>query len=103
MVLEILHYKKEIKPQNVHPSGLQCCVYGSIAAIGQKIPLVNAITGLGYIFTSITWRTRLLRRSMVLLLPWLLNTRQSLVLVQNPHDPAVLETLGIEPQPIVLI
>jgi len=102
-VLALRRVKNEIKPQIVHHSGLQCCVYGSIAAIGQKIPLVNAITGLGYIFTSITWRTRLLRRSMVLLLPWLLNTRQSLVLVQNPDDQAVLETLGIEHQRIVLI
>jgi hypothetical protein len=65
--------KNEIKPEIVHHSGLQCCVYGSIAAIAQKIPLVNAITGLGYIFTSTTWRTRLLRHSIVLLLPWLLN------------------------------
>ena len=102
-VLALRRVKNEIKPQIVHHSGLQCCVYGSIAAIGQKIPLVNAITGLGYIFTSITWRTRLLRRSMVLLLPWLLNTRQSLVLVQNPDDRAVLETLGIEQKRIVLI
>lgn len=102
-MLALRRVKNEIKPQIVHHSGLQCCVYGSIAAIGQRIPLVNAITGLGYIFTSITWRTRLLRRSMVLLLPWLLNTRQSLVLVQNPDDRAVLETLGIEPKRIVLI
>lgn len=102
-VLALRRVKNEIKPQIVHHAGLQCCVYGSIAAIGQKIPLVNAITGLGYIFTSITWRTRLLRRSMVLLLPWLLNTRQSLVLVQNPDDQAVLETLGIEHKRIVLI
>lgn len=102
-VLALRRVKNEIKPQIVHHSGLQCCVYGSIAAIGQRIPLVNAITGLGYIFTSITWRTRLLRRSMVLLLPWLLNTRQSLVLVQNPDDQAVLETLGIERKRIVLI
>lgn len=102
-VLALRRVKNKIKPDIVHHSGLQCCVYGSIAAIGQKIPLVNAITGLGYIFTSITWRTQLLRKSMVLLLPWLLNTRQSLVLVQNPDDQTVLETLGIERKRIVLI
>ncbi len=102
-VLALRRVRNAIKPQIVHHSGLQCCVYGSIAAIGQKIPLVNAITGLGYIFTSITWRTRLLRRGMVLLLPWLLNTRQSLVLVQNPDDQAVLETLGIQHKRIVMI
>ena len=49
--------ENKIKPQIVHHSGLQCCVYGSIAALGKKFSQVNAITGLGYIFTSITWRT----------------------------------------------
>ena len=40
---------------------------------------------------------------MVLLLPWLLNSRHSLVLVQNPDDRTVLETLGIERKRIFLI
>src|SRR5258708_25830560 len=102
-VLSLRRVKNKIRPDIVHHSGLQCCVYGSIAAIGQKIPLVNAITGLGYIFTSITWRTRRLRNSMGLLLPGLVRTRHSLVLVQNPDDQAGLETLGIEHKRIVLI
>lgn len=95
--------ENKIKPQIIHHSGLQCCVYGSIAALGTGIPLVNAITGLGYIFTSVTWRTRLLRRSMAMLLPWLLNSEQSLVLVQNPDDQSALETLGIDRKRTVLI
>ena len=70
--------ESKIRPQIVHHSGLQCCVYGSIAALGRKIPLVNAITGLGYIFTSVTWRTRLLKRSMAILLPWLFNRKKAL-------------------------
>ena len=84
-------------------SGLQCCVYGSIAALGEGMPLVNAITGLGYIFTSITWRTRLLRKGMVWLLPWLLNASQSLVLVQNPDDRPCSRRSGSSASAIVLI
>jgi glycosyltransferase involved in cell wall biosynthesis len=102
-IVALRRLKNRIKPQIIHHSGLQCCVYGSIAALGKRIPIVNAITGLGYIFTSVTWRTRLLKRSMVTLLPWLLNSKQSLVLVQNPDDQAALETLGIEQKRIVLI
>ena len=102
-IVALRRLKNKIKPEIIHHSGLQCCVYGSIAALGKKIPIVNAITGLGYIFTSVTWRTRLLKRSMVTLLPWLLNSEQSLVLVQNPDDQSALETLGIEPKRIVLI
>ena len=87
----------------MHHSGLQCCVYGAIAAFGQKFSQVNAITGLGYIFTSATWRTRLLKQGMKWILPWLLNRRRSLVLVQNPDDRSALDDLGINQERMVLI
>ena len=102
-IIALRRLKNRIRPDIVHHSGLQCCVYGSIAALGDTTPIINAITGLGYIFTSQTLRTRLLKQTMALLLPWLLNTAQSQVLVQNPDDRADLERLGIETDRIVLI
>lgn len=99
----IRRIEKEIHPDVVHHSGLQCCVYGSAAAIDKKFPMVNAITGLGYIFTSANWRTRILRQGMVWLLPWLLNRKHSFVLVQNPDDRAALLGLGIKPNRMTLI
>lgn len=102
-ILALRRVEKEIKPQIVHHSGLQCCVYGVIAGFGRRISQVNAITGLGYIFTSTTWRTRLLKQSMRWLLPVLLNRRRSLVLVQNPDDRAALDDLGINQERMVLI
>ncbi|MEH2526347.1 glycosyltransferase involved in cell wall biosynthesis [Bradyrhizobium sp. AZCC 2176] len=95
--------ENKIKPLIVHHSGLQCCVYGSIASYGTGTSLVNAITGLGYIFTSMTWRTWLLKQSMAMLLPRLLNSEHSLVLVQNPDDQSALESLGIDRKRITLI
>lgn len=102
-ILALRRIEREIKPQIVHHSGLQCCVYGAIAALGMGIPQVNAITGLGYIFTSVNWRTRLLKQSMVLVLPWLLNQPRSTVLVQNPDDRSALVDLGIDEKRMVLI
>src|SRR5260221_10755589 len=102
-VLALRRVENKIKPQIVHHSGLQCCVYGSIAALGKKISIVNAITGLGYIFTSVAWRRRLLKGSLAMLLPRLLNGQQSLVLVQTPDDQTDLEKLGVEHGRIVLI
>src|ERR1700694_4262005 len=102
-ILALRRIERKIKPQIVHHSGLQCCVYGSIAAFGRKFSQVNAITGLGYIFTSTTWRTRLLKQSMRLILPALLNRQRSLVLVQNPDDRSALDDLGIKQQRMVLI
>jgi len=93
----------EIRPHVVHHVGLQCSVLGSLAALGNDVPLVNAVTGLGYIFTSVNWRTRLLRQGMVWLLPLLLNRTSSVVLVQNPDDRAALFDLGVKQARLTLI
>ena len=92
-----------IKPDIAHHSGLQCCVYGSIAAFGRKFPYVSALTGMGYVYTSATWRTRLLRTILKWLLPSLLDRPGDVVLVQNPDDRAALVDLGISEARIVLI
>ena len=102
-ILALRRVEKKIEPHIVHHAGLQCCVYGSIAALGKNLLQVNAITGLGYIFTSTTWRTRLLKESMRRLLYRLLNRQRSLVLVQNPDDRSALAELGIEKERMVLI
>ena len=60
-ILALRQITGRIKPDIAHHSGLQCCVFGSIAAFGRKFPYVSALTGMGYVFTSATWRTRLLR------------------------------------------
>ncbi|WP_027582463.1 glycosyltransferase family 4 protein [Bradyrhizobium sp. Ai1a-2] len=95
--------EREIRPSIVHHSGLQCCVFGSLAALGQNFPMVNAITGLGYIFTSGSRRSRLLKQSMMWLLPWLMNRKRSNILVQNPDDREALLALGIKPDRMTLI
>mgnify|MGYP005815056847 CR=1 FL=1 len=92
-----------IKPDIVHHSGLQASVLGSLAALGHPTPVLNAMTGLGYIFTSSTWRSRLLKHGMMRLLPRLLNRATSSVLVQNPDDSTALLALGVRPEKIVLI
>ena len=102
-ILAIRRIVGEIKPDVVHHVGLQCCVLGSLATVSYDVPLVNAVTGLGYIFTSVKWRTRLLREGMVRLLPLLLNRTSSFVLVQNPDDRADLLGLGIRQARMTLI
>jgi glycosyltransferase involved in cell wall biosynthesis len=92
-----------VKPDVVHHTGLQASVLGSLAALGRPMPVVNAITGLGYIFTSATWRSHLLQRGMAWLLPWLMNRPSGCVLVQNPDDRAALRALGIRQDKIALI
>jgi glycosyltransferase involved in cell wall biosynthesis len=99
----IRHIQTAIKPDVVHHAGLQSSVLGSLAALGRTTPVVNAITGLGYIFTSASWRSRLLKQAMRWLLPRLMNRPSSCVLVQNPDDGAALRALGIRQDRITLI
>jgi glycosyltransferase involved in cell wall biosynthesis len=102
-VLALRRVTARIKPDLAHHSGLQCCVYGSIAAFGKTLPHVSAVTGLGYVYTSATWRTRLLRAVLKWLLPRLLDRPDGVVLVQNPDDRTALVDLGISGARIVLI
>ncbi len=41
-ILALRQITGRIKPDIAHHSGLQCCVYGSIAAFGRKFPYVSA-------------------------------------------------------------
>jgi glycosyltransferase involved in cell wall biosynthesis len=102
-VLAIRKIENAIRPAIVHHSPLQCCVFGSLAAIDRDFPTVNAITGLGYIFTSSNLLPRLLKQGMVWLLPWLLNRRHSNIVVENPDDRDALLALGARPERMRLI
>jgi glycosyltransferase involved in cell wall biosynthesis len=102
-ILALRRAERRIRPQIVHHSGLQCCVYGSVAAFGGQFSRVNAFTGLGYIFTSVNWRARLLKLWLAWLLPRLFNGSGNVVLVQNPDDRLALGDLGIRHDLIVLI
>jgi glycosyltransferase involved in cell wall biosynthesis len=102
-VLAIRKIENAIRPAIVHHSPLQCCVFGSLAALDRDFPTINAITGLGYIFTSSSLLPRLLKQVMVWVLPWLLNRRHSNILVENPDDRDALLALGARPERMRLI
>lgn len=99
----IRQVQRQLRPEISHHSGLQCCVLGGIAALGRNAPQVNALTGLGYAFTSPSPVARATRSVIAPLLRWLLNRSISIALVQNPDDRAALETIGIDPKRLALI
>jgi glycosyltransferase involved in cell wall biosynthesis len=103
VISEVRTIASRIKPDIAHHSGLQCCVYGAIAALGRAYPYVSALTGMGYVFTSVTLRTRVLRAILRMILPSLLGRQGDAVLVQNPDDRGALTDLGINETKIVLI
>lgn len=84
-----LAYRRE-RPDVLHHIACKPVLYGSLAAIflHRKPAIVNALVGMGYVFSSPQRLARLLRP----LLPWgyrlLLNPRRSRVIFENPDDAA---------------
>jgi glycosyltransferase involved in cell wall biosynthesis len=96
------HYRT-LKPDIVHHVGLQPSVVGSLAAVGLPVALLNALTGLGFAFTSRNLRASVLRPVISLLLRLLLKRRGARALVQNPDDRLALQSLGVDPAKIEII
>ena len=95
-VLELRKIFQRWKPTIVHQVALKPVIYGSAASLGLGLPgVVNAIAGLGFIFTSDHPRARAIRPFVRLVFRILLNRRDAITIVQNPDDRAVLLASGV--------
>jgi glycosyltransferase involved in cell wall biosynthesis len=94
---------KRIKPDIAHHVAFAPAVLGSIAALGMPMRKLNALAGLGFVFTSSTPRARLMRPLARSLLGFLLTRPRTTVLVQNPDDKAMVRRLGVNDEHIALI
>src|SRR5215207_1384640 len=86
---------RTIAPDIVHHVALQATILGSLAAAGLAVNAVNALTGLGYTFTSGNTKAMLLRPILSALMRLVLNRPRQLVLVQNPDDRDSMLSLGV--------
>ena len=102
-VRALRHVHRIVAPAIVHHVALQAAVLGSLAALGRSVSCVNALTGLGYTFTSGRAKAQLLRPIVGALLRLLFNRPRQIVLVQNPNDRDGVLSLGIAAERIALI
>lgn len=85
---------KKIKPDVVHHITLKPVIYGSIVAKTMGIKgVVNAVSGLGYNFTS--GRQGMVQKVMLQLMRYGFNRRNLTVIFQNADDQAELTNLGV--------
>lgn len=71
----------------VHGFTIKCAIYGSIAARLEGIPArVNAVAGLGYVFTSDAPRALVLRPIIRQLFRYALGGEGARLILQNPDD-----------------
>ena len=81
-------YRRE-RPGLVHHFTIKCVVYGSIAALLARGPArVNAVAGMGYVFTNDALKARLLRPVVRALMRLAFNGRGARLILQNSDDVA---------------
>ncbi len=91
----VMLYRRE-KPDLVHQVALKPVLYGSFAARMTGSPrVVNAIAGMGFIFSSTALLARLLRPLIVSAYRLMLGGRGRLLILQNPDDQKLLVGAGV--------
>jgi glycosyltransferase involved in cell wall biosynthesis len=88
-------YRRE-RPDIVHHVALKPVLYGALSARLARVPAqVNAVAGLGWLFSPGNGLKRVVRTAFRWTLTRLLNARNSLTIVQNPDDAALLQASGL--------
>lgn len=94
--IEIVHIYKRERPDIVHHVSMQPVLYGTLAARITGVPaIVNALAGLGYVFSSPHVKARLIRVFVKSAFLVLLNSDRSRVIIQNPDDLRMLQSRGV--------
>lgn len=100
----LLRVHREVAPDIAHHVALKPILYGGPVTALTRVPVVvNAIAGMGFVFTSEGPRARLLRPVVRLALALLLRRRASYSVVQNPDDAAAIRALGVPAERVVTI
>ncbi len=93
---QIIRIYRTFKPDIVHNIALKPMIYGSIAAYLSKIPaVVNAMTGMGFLFISNALKARLGRLLVMPLYRVLLNRPANHLILENPDDLQLLRDRNI--------
>lgn len=84
------------KPDLVHHFTIKSVIYGSIAAkfLGIK-SVVNAVAGLGFVFTNNSVLAKVLKPIVKLVLKFSLNDEGTRLILQNPDDQALFLEAGL--------
>lgn len=101
-ILKLVSIYRQEQPDVVHHVAMKPVLYGSIAArAAGVVRVVNALTGLGWIFIARNFTVSILRKLVQQMLRMLLG--RGIVIVQNPDDMALLEKIGVARTHIRLI
>lgn len=83
------------RPDIVHHVALKPVLYGSLAALVRRPAVVNAMAGMGFLFTSGSRKAGFLRAAVVRGFRVLLNAGRSVLILQNPDDRSMMVSGGL--------
>lgn len=92
LLLHLVRLFLREQPALVHNFTIKCAVYGSLAARLAQVPArINAVAGMGYVFTSNEIKARVLRPIVRRLLRWALGGKNTRLVLQNADDVSLFE------------
>ncbi|MFN3077670.1 MAG: glycosyltransferase family 4 protein [Alphaproteobacteria bacterium] len=95
-LIQITALFRRLKPDIVHNFTIKPILFGSVAGWLAGVPhVINSFTGMGYLFISTSWKSRLLRGFVGVVLRYFHRRRNFHLTVQNPDDEATLRQYGI--------
>lgn len=98
-LLTLIAICRKVRPSIVHYVALKMIVYGAIVQLfAPRSYAVNAVSGLGSVFSVSSLRTRLLRTLINAVLAWFLSRQTGIVIVQNPDDGDFFRERGFVPR-----
>jgi glycosyltransferase involved in cell wall biosynthesis len=96
LILWLARFFREEQPELVHGFTIKSAVYGSLGARLAGVPgRVNAVAGMGYVFSSRDLKARLLRPVVRQVMRMALNGEGCALILQNPDDLAVFKAARI--------
>lgn len=99
MIASIIRLYAAERPDLVHQVTLKPILYGSLAAALCGVPsVINALTGLGFVYINDSWAARLMRLGTDLALKLAFLKPGSLVLFQNEDDRSLFVSRGLVPR-----
>ena len=103
-IAELIRIYRRERPDLVHQVAMKPVLYGSFAALVAGVPaVVNALAGMGYVFTSSAAKARLLRPLIKTGFRWLLDRANARLILQNPDDVAAMSAGTVAAERISLI
>ena len=97
-VLRLRRLYRDERPRLVHHFTIKCVLYGTLASRGlDRVGVVNAVTGLGHVFTDEGPRARLIRQVVSPLYRYCLSRENVRTVFQNRSDLEELVDRGLIP------